>query len=148
MDRDMQKKTGVDQLTPNQKIMLEKWLNDTFVVKTGEQKMEENTLTISLNIRNGQQLQLSDGSLWEINPEDSYTSSTWITPVELTIKKSNNPTYPFWLSNKATGQGVRARKMNPEEMFAPSPPAPMPPGAPSGVTAPTGPSGSTAPASP
>ncbi len=68
MSKEEQKKTGVSQLNFNQKRALEAWLNENFVLKT---KKETTPLarTLSLNIDNGKELQLSDNTIWEVNPE-------------------------------------------------------------------------------
>lgn len=113
MSKDDQKKTGVANLSAKQKIALEAWLNANFVPKQPQQKQTEPQLSLSINIDNGQKLQLSDNSIWEVAPEDVPTASVWITPFPVKIVASNNPTYPFLLVNVDNGVSVKVRKSSP-----------------------------------
>ncbi len=110
MTREEQKKTGVDKLSLKEKIELENWLNRTFVLKAHDQT-EQAQLFLSININNGQKLQLSDESIWEIAPRDVQTAAVWITPFPVKIVPSNDPDYPFLIVNTNTGIGVTARKL-------------------------------------
>jgi hypothetical protein len=112
MSREDQKKTGVANLTRNQKIALEAWLNDNFVLKTKEPTPTVQ-LSLSINIDNGQKLELSDNSVWEVSPDDVQTASVWITPFPVKITPSNDPEYPFLIVNMNTGISVKARKASP-----------------------------------
>lgn len=115
MSKDVQKKTGVDKLTPNQKIALEAWLNQNFDLKNTSQAQNSNEtqLLLSINIDGGKKLQLSDGSIWEIAPTDVPQSSIWITPFPVKIVPSNDPDYPMLLVNKVSGISVKARRYVP-----------------------------------
>ena len=111
MTRDDQKKTGVANLSRTQKIALETWLNNTFVLKPKEQAPPPTAqLSLSINIDNGQKLQLSDNSIWEIAPSDVPTAAVWITPFPVKITQSNDPDYPYLLVNINNGISVKARK--------------------------------------
>ena len=111
MSREDQKKTGVANLSMKQKVALEAWLNQNFVLKSKEQTPSVQ-LSLSINIDNGQRLQLSDDSLWEIAPDDVRTASVWITPFPVKIVPSNDPNYPSMLVNVNTGVSVKARRVS------------------------------------
>lgn len=104
-----QRKTGMTKLNRKQKLALESWLNENFTSKESPSQDQE-PLSLSINIDNGQKLQLSDNSIWEVHPQDVDISAVWITPFPLQIEKSTNPTYPFLLKNTRTQMSVRARK--------------------------------------
>jgi hypothetical protein len=122
MNPEDQRKTGVIKLNRKQKLALESWLNDNFVSKEPSSK-EEEPLSLSINIDNGQKLQLSDDSIWEVHPQDVDISAVWITPFPLEIEKSTNPTYPFLLKNTRTQMSVRARKSSSNPTEKPKEPA-------------------------
>lgn len=71
---------------------------------------EGSVLTISINIQGGQMLQLSDDSIWLINPDDVSTSSSWLSPVPITISASNDSEFPCLLTNTQTNSAVKAKK--------------------------------------
>jgi hypothetical protein len=110
MTREEQKKTGVTKLSLKEKIELENWLNRTFILKAQEQ-LGEAQLFLSININNGQKLQLSDESIWEIAPSDKQTAAVWITPFPVKIIPSDDPNYPFLIVNINTGISVKAKKL-------------------------------------
>lgn len=111
MTREEQKKTGVYNLSPKEKIELENWLNRTFVLKDQGAPTEQAQLYLSININNGQKLQLSDESIWEIAPADVQTAAVWITPFPVKIVPSNDPNYPSLIVNTNTGISVKARRL-------------------------------------
>lgn len=117
MNQEDQRKTGVTKLNRKQKLALEAWLNDHFITKEEQISQEKEPLSLSINIDNGQKLQLSDDSIWEVYPQDVDISAVWITPFPLQIEKSTNPTYPFLLKNTRTQMSVRARKSNSNPML-------------------------------
>lgn len=110
MTREEQKKTGITKLSLKEKIELENWLNRTFILKAQDQPTDAQ-LFLSININNGQKLQLSDESIWEIAPDDVSTAAVWITPFAVKIIPGNNPEYPFLIVNINTGISVNARKL-------------------------------------
>jgi hypothetical protein len=64
---------------------------------------------LSYNMSNGSMLVLSDGSRWDINPDDQKKTSLWMTPMEIQVKPSNNQTYPYMLVNMQTKENVLAK---------------------------------------
>jgi hypothetical protein len=118
MSKDEQKITGVANLSRNQKIALEAWIDRNFVLKSKEQASLPE-LSLSLNIDNGQKLQLSDNSLWEIAPGDVATAAVWITPFPVKIEPSGDPDYPCLIVNLNSGISVKARPV-PTPMTTPS----------------------------
>ena len=110
MTREEQKKTGITKLSLKEKIELENWLNKTFILKAQDNPTEAQ-LFLSININNGQKLQLSDESIWEIAPNDIPTAAVWITPFPVKIIPSDDPDYPFLIVNTNTGISVKAKKL-------------------------------------
>lgn len=120
MSTEEQQRTGVANLSRNQKLALEAWLNKNFVEKE-KTAASQTELSLSININNGQKLQLSDNSLWEIAPTDVQTSSVWITPFPVKITPSGNPDYPCLIIDLNSGDSVKARLITPSTQV-PSPP--------------------------
>lgn len=119
MTKDDQKKTGVANLSRNQKIALEAWLNNTFVLKQKE-KAPAAQLSLSINIDNGQKIELSDNSIWEVAPSDVPTAALWITPIPIKITQSNDPAYPYLLVNINNGISIKVKKAQATPMPAPT----------------------------
>ncbi len=113
MSKDVQQQTGVYNLSHLQKAALENWLNANFEVKTSKVKQTTPEVMLSINIEGGRKLQLSDNTLWEIDPNDVSQSSVWITPFPIRIVPSDSAEYPFLLVNKTSGVSVKARKVIP-----------------------------------
>lgn len=113
MSKDVQQKTGVANLTPVQKAALEDWLNANFEVKNSMTEKQTPEVMLSINIEGGKKLQLSDGTMWEVDPNDIVQSSVWITPFPMRIVPSDSTDYPFLLVNKISGVSVKARKIAP-----------------------------------
>lgn len=109
MTQDDQKKTGVSQLSDMQKQELEKWMNDKFTLKTVS--IATAPLTLQQNLQNGAQLEMSDGSIYEIAPSDRSKTTFWLTPIAMKITPSNDPMYPALLTNTLTGVSVRAKQV-------------------------------------
>jgi hypothetical protein len=111
MTKEDRQKTGIEHLSLSQKVALEAWLNKNFILKPQGQTTEA-TLSLSINIDNGQKLQLSDNSIWEIAPNDVPTSAVWITPFPVKIMPSNDQQYPWLIVNVNSGVSVKARKIS------------------------------------
>ncbi len=131
MTKEEQKKTGVYNMTMQQKIELEAWINRTFILKPVT-TAQASGLNLSININDGQKLQLSDGSIWEIAPSDVPTAAVWITPFPVNVLSSNDPTYPSLLVNAQSGASVKARQIAgpatpPTQNATPASPSPTTP---------------------
>lgn len=114
MSTDEQRKTGISQLTDNQKQELENWINNTFVLKTAASTAHPPApLTLQENLQGGAQLQLSDGSIYEIAPTDRAKATFWLTPITMTVSQSNDPMYPVLITNTLSGVSVRAKQVQP-----------------------------------
>lgn len=116
MSKEMQKKTGVANLSYQQRLALEKWLNDNFVQKNHqEKKKSEEEITLSQNIDNGKVLELSDGSLWQVAPDDVERAAFWIIPFPLYFVKNSDPAdnteYPMKIVNQNTNLGVKVKQI-------------------------------------
>lgn len=127
MTKEDQKKTGVSTLSYQQRMSLEKWLNEHVTMKSEITPQETTTRSLSININNGQKILLSDNTLWEVSPDDISTSSIWITPFPVQVSPSGNPDYPSLLINVNTGARVKARQISNQPPPAePAQPAPTP----------------------
>lgn len=121
MSADEQKKTGVSQLSEIQKQELEKWMNDKFILKSAS---TTTPLTLQQNLQNGAQLELSDGSIYEVAPSDKSKTTFWLTPINITVTPSNDPMYPVLLTNTLSGVSVRAKQVraaNPKQPASQTP---------------------------
>jgi hypothetical protein len=120
MSREEQRSTGVYRLKPREKTYLECWLNENFVLKSAcsvrKSEKKARPVFMSINIRNGEQIKLSDGSVWEIDPADYPVTTGWITSFPVNIIRSEDMDYPFELVNLNTGVSARARKVQPSEI--------------------------------
>ncbi len=125
MPKDVQKKTGVADLSYKQRLALEKWLNDNFELKNPQEKRKvAANLYLSQNIDNGKVLELSDGSLWRVAPEDVERAAFWIIPFPLYFVNNNSPDnneYPLKIVNQNTGLGVRVQQLRPPNEVEPPP---------------------------
>lgn len=105
MTIDEQKKTGVSKLTEVQKRQLEAWINTKFVLKTGSQA----TISLQENRYSGSQLYLSNNTLYEIAPTDRAQTSSWLSPVIVTIEPSGDPLYPWKITNTVSNMSVKGK---------------------------------------
>jgi hypothetical protein len=110
MSKEDQKKTGVIDLKPNQKIALENWLNKNCQCTGQAKSAKTEALFLAINVEGGKKIQLSDGSLWEIDPRDYSISATWLSPMPIKLAPSYNRNFPMLLVNKNTGVSVKARR--------------------------------------
>jgi hypothetical protein len=109
------KKTGVSKLTDKEKASLQQWV-DTHYEKRGaplgqDETVEQRSLLQEV-LRNGSYIRLANGTLWNINPDDTNISQGWITPVDILVTQSGDPAYPYKLTNSLTGSALRARKVD------------------------------------
>ena len=102
--------TGLDLLNPSQKQALAEWIEQHFVLKA-KPVSEEKSLYLSVNIQNGKELILSDGSQWEVAPENRSISGLWITPFPLKITCIGGTEYPYELINLNTLEKVRIKRI-------------------------------------
>ena len=117
--------TGVVNLTLKQKQALAAWIDGHYTLTSEAQSsnptqpaqpnaaMQEHALTLSVNSQNGQQLLLSDGSRWQIHPQDVKISSIWLTPITVGLKRGTDPNFPYIITNLSTNQSVRAKQISP-----------------------------------
>lgn len=77
-----------------------------------ETTQQEKELTIEENLHNGKILILSDGSKWEIAPQDLNTTQAWVIPGPMRIEKSTNLSYPYRIVNINLNSSVLARPIS------------------------------------
>lgn len=102
-----EKKTGFGKLTAKEKTALELWIEERYQEKT---KVEKSTVA-QVEIKNNTTIiHLSDGSLWEIKPENAGIAQGWINPdVEILIGESHDAEHPTLLTNTLSKSAVRAK---------------------------------------
>lgn len=106
------KQTGVAKLSEKEKNALQTWIDNHYAKRSSPLQAATPTSRpqISENLRNGQVIRLSDGSLWNIRPQDTLITQSWITPVDILISQSGDPDYPYKLTNSLTGSSALAKK--------------------------------------
>ena len=65
---------------------------------------------LSENINEGASLELSDGSAYEVAPDDRAKAAYWIAPFSITIEKSDDPNYPLKLIDQQTKQAIKVKQ--------------------------------------
>jgi hypothetical protein len=110
MSPEEKKQTGYDSLNSEEKQALNAWIQNYYF---SNHSREEN-LSLSVNVHNGKELILSDGSHWEVHPEDRKTSSIWLTPFPLRIQMIANPSseYPDLLINLSSEEKVKVKPIS------------------------------------
>ena len=147
MSREDMEQTGINQLNYTQKKALEKWLDENFSNIPIQVPSSDNQepIFLSLNVENGAKLKFSDGSIYEIDPNDRIYTIYWITPIPFTFGTSDNPQYPIKITNVNTGTAVKGKPISEKEFLKPrqstpveedifptlKPPSPTPPQQPS-----------------
>lgn len=104
------KQTGMAKLSAQEKVALQNWLEGRYGKKMVAQNEKKPAPILQENLKNGHYIRLSDLSLWEINSPDTPITQGWITPVEIKVSASQDPAYPYILTNTLTGSSVKARK--------------------------------------
>jgi hypothetical protein len=142
MDPSEKKQTGVSKLNDKEKAELQCWI-DTFYVRRLEPLAAKSPINkkayIEENLHSGQYIHLSDHTYWNIRLTDTPISQGWITPVEILVSQSNDPDYPYKLTNSVTGSSVLARKVDKVPPSPIPPPAPAKPATPAPTKQPTQP---------
>lgn len=72
---------------------------------------QDKDLTLSENLHNGKILKLSNGTVWEVAPQDTNITEIWIFPFPLEVQKSTNKTYPYYIVNKRSKTKVLVRPL-------------------------------------
>lgn len=113
MSIDDQKDTGYSSLTPKEKKHLNEWISKHFILPPDI--IGNTPLSLNINIQNGQELVLSDGTHWEVAPEDRKISDIWLTPFPLQIIPSDSKEYPFFILNLTSKEKVKAKQLSSEK---------------------------------
>src|SRR5262245_27696147 len=94
MSADEKKKTGVTRLSPKEKAALQNWIDAHYEKRSQplQQTAEEGAM-LQENLKSGQYVRLTNGSLWNIHPQDTSITQAWITPVDITVTQSGDPNY-------------------------------------------------------
>lgn len=115
MSQEDKKSTGINKLSDSEKAALQQWIDANYQKKgaeslSGSQQVKGIYPTLSENLMKSQYLRLSDGTLWNVRPEDVPIAQSWITPVQIVVSQSTNPFFPYKLTNQVSGTSILARK--------------------------------------
>jgi hypothetical protein len=108
------KKTGVFKLRDQEKATLQAWIDSKYekrAIALEQKPVPATKPSVSENFYNGRYIRLSDGSLWNIRPQDTAVTQGWITSAEILITPSQDPAYPNKLTNTITGSAVLAKQV-------------------------------------
>ena len=83
---------------------------------TNEFTTKNNVISVSMVLHNGQFLELTDNSIWQINPQDVPTAKGWILPSEIVVSENANKNYPYTLTNSLTNDSIKAKKSSKDQM--------------------------------
>ncbi len=117
MTSEEKEQTGVNDLNYSQRMALQEWINTNFELKEDHPQKRKEQLYLSLNIEDGAKLELSNGSTYEIAPEDHLYTAYWITPFPVMLGKSDNPDYPVLITNMNTGTSVSGKQISTRKML-------------------------------
>jgi hypothetical protein len=120
IDADMtaseKKRTGIHRLKAREKSALQQWVDANYERRSEplpkRSAPKRAVPTIQEVIHNGSYIRLSDNTLWKIHPDDTTIALGWITPVEIIVAPSNDPEYPYTLTNSLTSSTLRAQKVD------------------------------------
>lgn len=99
-------KTGYNRLSEKEKANLNIWINAKFNLNAIN---EDSSIYLSVNVKSGSELILSNDSRWAVAPEDQLISSLWITSFPLKITLGGTKEYPYILTNLYSLKRVKAK---------------------------------------
>jgi hypothetical protein len=102
--------TGYNSLTKQQQRAWNLWISQNLTPLKGTTQAEN--LSLSVNSQGGRVLILSDGSKWEVDPDDVHISSIWLTPFPLEIAPSHSEKYPNILINLTSKEQVHVKQIS------------------------------------
>lgn len=114
MNDTMRRESGINKLTPKEQQKLQEWINSHHTLNSSSpsaKAYQGKGATLSQNIAGGRYIELADDSLWQINPIDVPTSSGWISPVTINVSSNPDSSWPYLLTNTATGSKVTAQSI-------------------------------------
>src|SRR3954469_1819733 len=88
MTPEEQKKTGLAQLSDDQKDELDSWISDKFTPKattTTAAASPQTIVTLVQNNSNGSELIFSNNASYQIAPQDQSKTSSWLSPIIVRI---------------------------------------------------------------
>jgi hypothetical protein len=104
------KQTGVYKLSDKEQAALQIWIENNYAKRDKPLHSSGEGGLLQENLKNGQYIRLSNGSLWAIHPKDVPITQGWITPVQIVVTSTGDAEYSYKLTNSLTGSAVRAKK--------------------------------------
>ena len=117
MPIEVQRETGVIRLSSQQKQALANWLESRLAHQNvppppTNEDASQIELSLSENIQGGKILKLTDGSMWEVDPNDVSISRIWLLPFPVKIEEDHsNVEFPYKFINLTTGSSVNVKKL-------------------------------------
>lgn len=119
MDNTDRYRSGMNKLSPQEKKVLQEWIDTHHTLKDASTASDPNSPTqnggyagkgavLSQNIAGGRYIELGDNSIWMINPEDIPTTAGWISPIDINVQPNPDSNWPYILVNSVTGSKARA----------------------------------------
>ena len=108
--------TGMNKLNDQEKMALQQWIDAHYDKKAMTSSSlppnpaKAGKVSLSENLMSGRYVRLSDGTLWNIRPQDVPIVQGWITPADIVVSPSDNSFYSYKLTNQVSGSSVLARK--------------------------------------
>jgi hypothetical protein len=102
-----QRDTGIYKLSEKEKGALQEWVKNNYTKPAAAPNLpKQKNPSLVENLNNGSYLRLTDGSIWNIRPQDTLISQGWITEVEVVITPSSDLQYPYKLTNSLSKSSV------------------------------------------
>ena len=101
------KNTGIYKLSDQEKGALKEWVDNSYSRPTAK----KTNPSLSEILYNGSYLRFTDNSIWNVRPQDTPISQGWISEVEILIDPSDDPNYPFKLTNNISKSSIYAKRV-------------------------------------
>lgn len=123
MPKDVQKRTGVDKLSAKEQAALAEYITQvkeehvpatapSTIDSQDGQNPDAPKLSMRENLQGGKLLKLSDGSIWQVDPNDLNISRIWLFPFDVEITQDPySHAYPYKMKNLSTGTVINVRKL-------------------------------------
>jgi len=73
-------------------------------------------LTIEENLYAGEVLKLSDGTIWQVAPDDQTISQIWLFSFPVKVEPSGDASYPYTIENENSKTKLLVRPLSEKEL--------------------------------